>query len=120
MYCGVTVGYHPRSPSTAATRRTREAARAAFSRSAAVFCRCEYRAWLTILVCWSLRVCSAPSGVVRPDGTWAYRAREKGEEVFIVDLDDDMLGGGGRAPFATSDGLQPTAAVGASGSVAKL
>jgi predicted amidohydrolase len=53
--------------------------------------------------------CSAPSGVVRPDGTWAYRAREQGEEVFIVDLDDAMLHAGERQQFATSDGLQPNA-----------
>jgi predicted amidohydrolase len=34
--------------------------------------------------------CSAPSGVVDPEGRWAYRARSRGEELFAftVQIDD--------------------------------
>jgi predicted amidohydrolase len=49
------------------------------------------RLWIvTVDSCYPLGLkCSAPSGVVAPDGTWAYQAEAWGEQHFVHDIDLD-------------------------------
>jgi len=45
--------------------------------------------WIvTVDSCYPLNLrCSAPSGVVAPDGTWACRVEARGEHLFVYDID---------------------------------
>jgi predicted amidohydrolase len=45
--------------------------------------------WIvTVDNCWpESSDCSAPSGVVGPDGSWRYRSPERGEDVFVYDIE---------------------------------